>query len=275
MKEEKNLLDDDVFLWLSVSEDYHPPKDRDRFVDKSIMSILGIIGKLKSKDSGNRKERKVNATVQVAFTFVFLILISLSRNIQFLRVMGVYVLLLISMMEGKQILRVLRLTAGGVLFSAVIMLPAFFMGNGYSSIMTVFKVALTVSMVGIISQSLDWVRLTGTLKLFFLPDLLLFVIDIAVRYIILLGEYTLETLYALRLRMVGKNNKKYQSLSGVAGNLFLTSRIRAEEMVESMECRGFSGEYHRTTDFHVGWYDFLFLTVQVVLIGIYIYFARL
>lgn len=275
MKEETNLSEDSVFSWLSVQEDYEPPKDRDQFVDKSILSMLGMIGKLKSKDSEKRKKQKVNATIQVAFTFAFLILISLSRNIYFLWVMGVYVLLTVSMMEGKEILRIIRLTAGVVLFTIVIMLPAFFMGNGYSSIMTTLKVALTVSMVGIVSQSLDWFHLTGTLKMFFMPDLFLFVIDIAVRYIILLGEYTLEMLYALRLRMIGKNNKKYQSLSGVAGNLFLTSRNRAEEMYESMECRGFSGEYHRTVDSHLGWYDLLFLLIQGVLIGVYIYFARL
>lgn len=271
----KDRLEEGVFSWLSVPEEYEPPKDKDGFVDKSILSLLGIIGKLKAKDSGKKKEQKVNASIQVAFTFVFLILISLSRNIQFLRVMGVYVLLLLSLMEGKKILRVIRLTLGVVLFTTIIMLPAFFMGNGYSSIMTISKVSLTVSMVGILSQNLNWVQLTGTLKIFFLPDLFLFVIDIAVRYIILLGEYTLETLYALRLRMVGKNSKKYQSLSGVVGNLFLTSRIRAEEMVESMECRGFSGEYRRTVNFHISWYDLLFLGVQGVLIGVYLYFARL
>ena len=50
----------------------------------------------------------------------------------------------------------------------------------------------------------------------------------------MLGEFTLEMLYALKLRSVGKNRNKYGSLGGIAGTLFVKSREMSEEMSGAM-----------------------------------------
>lgn len=258
--------------WLTIKQDYIPVKDKDRFVDKSIFSLLGIISKIKSRDSGKIKYNKVNATLKVAFTFVLLILISLSRNINFLFIVGIYLLLLLSILEGKEILRVVRLVMGIVIFTSLIMVPAAWMGNTYSAIMTTMKVLLSVSLVGILSQTMEWAKLIEALKIFFIPDIFIFVLDITVKYIIMLGEYTVEMLYSLRLRAVGKNEKKYGSLSGVAGNLFLTSKHKAEDMYYAMECRGFTGEYKRNIKFKFGVVDLAYAILNIGFIVCFLYF---
>ena len=50
-------------------------------------------------------------------------------------------------------------------------------------------------------------------------------------------------LYALKLRSVGRNRDKTGSLSGIAGTLFLKSRVMAEDTYAAMECRCFTGTY--------------------------------
>ena len=50
-------------------------------------------------------------------------------------------------------------------------------------------------------------------------------------------------LTAMSLRMVGKNNKEYQSIGGVMGTTFVKSTHMSKEMYEAMKCRGFTDDY--------------------------------
>jgi cobalt/nickel transport system permease protein len=63
------------------------------------------------------------------------------------------------------------------------------------------------------------------------------------KYIVLLGSLIQDILTALRLRSVGKNNKKYQSVGGVMGVTFLRGTEMSREMYEAMRCRGFTDDY--------------------------------
>jgi cobalt/nickel transport system permease protein len=109
------------------------------------------------------------------------------------------------------------------------------------------------------------------LKIFFIPDIFIFVLDIAIKYILLLGEYTLNMLYALRLRSIGRNNNKYTSLSGIAGTMFTRSREMAEEMHAAMECRGFTGEYSRPSRFSFHLMDAGLIALAAVAVLLFLY----
>ena len=45
----------------------------------------------------------------------------------------------------------------------------------------------------------------------------IFVFDITIKYIVIFGEFSLNMLYALKLRSVGKSKNKSTSLSGIIG----------------------------------------------------------
>jgi cobalt/nickel transport system permease protein len=105
------------------------------------------------------------------------------------------------------------------------------------------KVFACVLAVNILSASTRWDHIIGALKRFRFPDLFIFVFDITIKYIVMLGEFALQMLYALKLRSVGKNRSKYGSIGGVGGTLFIKSRDMSEDMYYAMECRGFTGEY--------------------------------
>ena len=38
--------------WLTAAEVYDPPTDKDRFIDKSILSFIGLISKIKQAGGG-------------------------------------------------------------------------------------------------------------------------------------------------------------------------------------------------------------------------------
>ena len=83
------------------------------------------------------------------------------------------------------------------------------------------------------------------MKIFRLPDVVIFILDTTIKYIFLLGRQAQELLTALKLRSVGKNPRKEKSFSGVPGVTFLKSREMSAEMYQAMCFRGFTGEYFR------------------------------
>jgi cobalt/nickel transport system permease protein len=155
----------------------------------------------------------------------------------------------VAALRAQDIARVLRNGLLAALFAALVLLPAGLTGNWYSLELIVPKVFATVCTLSLLSFGTRWSELTGALKYFFIPDLFIFVLDIAIKYILLLGEFALHMLWALKLRSVGENPGKHSSLPGIAGTMFLRSREMAAEMHSAMECRGFSGEYKRPARF--------------------------
>ena len=258
--------------WLMKSEAYEPARDRDTFVDKSILSLLRLIARIKARGGGENLFH-VDAFFKVLFTLLLIVLISLSRNFTFVFIMLTYLLLLLSLMPAKDIIAVLKVDAVVVLFTFVILLPTVFTGNGYSIVMIPAKVLASVTAVNILSHSTPFHQIIGAFKRFHLPDLFIFVLDSAVRYIVMLGEFTLESLRALRLRSVGRNQRKYTSISGVAGTMFLKSREMAEELYYAMECRGFTGEYRTAKKSRIKIADLIYIGINGAIVYTYIYLS--
>ena len=226
--------------WLRRREEYPTRPDRDAFIEKSILSFLGILSRFRLL--GTRTERKagVNARVGLASTVLLILLLSLSRDMRFVAYSGALLLAILSFHRGELILRVLRTIAA---FTFLVMLPSAFWGNAASITMIPLKVFFSVVALRLLVENEQWESILGALRVFFLPRLFILVLDITTRYLVLLGQHSLHMLYALKLRSVGRNTRKTASLAGIAGTLFLKSRHMAEETYAAMECRCFTGSY--------------------------------
>lgn len=257
--------------WMQKTEDYTPLKDSDRFIDKTIMGFLSLIGKIKTQ-SGYRTDRfNVDSVWKVLFTFLLILMLSLSRNFVFVEISLVYLFVLLSLLKGSEIIRILKIGTIMTVFTFVILLPAAFSGNWYSSIMITVKVFATILSINILSFSSQWASITGALKRFYVPDLFILVMDITMKYISMLGEFSLEMFYALKLRSVGKNLKKYHSVGGIVGTLFIKSTEMAEDMYGAMQCRGFTGEYKVHRGLHFGISDGIYFVLNGLIIAVFIY----
>jgi len=264
----------DMPEWLLKDENYKLQSDRDTFVNKSILSLLQVISRIKTQDSAKIKKYKVNVPLKLAFTFLLLIMLSVSRSFIFVIIINVYLLLMLSMMEAEQIIKILKVSLGMAFFTFVIMLPAVFWGNSFSGIMITTKAFATITAVGIVSHTTKWSSITSALKRFFVPDMFILVLDITIKYIVMLGDFTLNMLYALKLRSVGKNRDKYASLSGIAGTMFIKSKEMAEDMYAAMECRGFTGEYHVYGKLKHTLVDYIYILINIGIILMFFYFGR-
>ena len=147
------------------------------------------------------------------------------------------------LMSGPKIAKVLKTSLIAALFAFVIFLPSALWGNWPGVLAVAAKVLLSVAAAALVSATASWSEISRALSSIRVPDIFILVLDLAIKYISLLGGLVLDMLYALKLRSVGRNHDKTASLSGIAGTVFLKSKEAAEDMYAAMECRGFSGTY--------------------------------
>lgn len=257
--------------WLLNENEYTPQSDKDTFINKSILSLLSLISRIRSQGGYNKETLKVSAVLKVALTFMIILFLSLSRSFTFIVIVNVYLLSVLSMMRGEDIIKILKASFAVAAFTFVILLPAAFWGNYYSIKMITPKVFATVMAVNIVSHSTKWNNITNALKTFFIPDIFILVLDITIKYILLLGEFSLNMLYALKLRSVGKNSSKYTALSGIVGIMFIKSKEMSEDMYSAMECRGFTGEYRVNRRFKVTFYDIIYIVINTIIAFLFFY----
>ncbi|MBI6871179.1 energy-coupling factor transporter transmembrane component T family protein [Clostridium aciditolerans] len=262
--------------WLFKKDNYVPQNDEDKFIDKSIFSILHVLSLIKrSSKINNGFIYNINSVVKVLFTVLNIIFLSMSKNLTYILLVDVYFLLILSLLDVEDIKKVLSISLVVPLFTLVMLTPSIIMGNVKNSILLITKVIGTIVIVNILSYTTKWHDITKALKLFFIPDVFILVFDITIKYIYILGEFSLEMFYALRLRSIGKNDNKYSSVTRIMGNLFLKSKEMGDEMYSAMECRGFTGEYSSYTNSKVGTKDLIYGSVNMLVILLYFYFARM
>ena len=209
--------------------------------------------------------------MRLAASFLLILLVSLSRNVWFLALAGTIELVLVSLLSPRGIARVLRTSLVAALFSFLIFLPSAFWGNWPGVLVLAAKVLLSVAAAAIISTTMDWASISNGLSSLRVPDLFILVLDLAIKYIALLGLFVLDMLHALKLRSVGRNQSKAASLGGIAGTVFLKSREAATEMYEAMECRGFSGSYRGREKRRPGMADIVFTVSAGLLVAAFFF----
>lgn len=262
--------------WMLRKEKYTSLPDRDSFVDKSILSIIRVISRIRTQeDQGGGFMTSINTSVKVLFTFILLVLVSLTRSFAFVLIINVYLLVILSTLDSGGLIQILKMGLVFTLFTAAVMLPAFLWGSHYSFILITSKVWATITAIGLVSHKSKWSEITASLAKFHIPNIFIFVLDITIKYIYLLGEFSLAMLYSLRLRSIGRNDHKYTSMAGIAGTLFLQSKEMAEDLYHAMECRGFSGEYPMTEKLRLTALDYAYIAMHIAFIAIFIYFGRI
>jgi cobalt/nickel transport system permease protein len=230
--------------WLFKEDDYKPPEDKNPFIDRTILSVLKVLAKIEGgshRKSGRIYE--VSPSLKLTFIISFIVFLSITRSIIIMEVMAGIILLAALFLKREDKKKLGGLEIGVFFITLLMLLPSMMMGNLKNSLIILGKVLATTTMVNILSLTSRWSDMVRALKLFRVPDVFIFVFEITLKYIYLLGRIVEDALEALKLRSIGKNQRKYSSLSSIMGNLFLKSREMGDEMHSAMECRGFTGEY--------------------------------
>lgn len=228
--------------WMTTEETYQPGRDRDAFMTKSLLSVMGTLSKLRSSGTD---ESRMPVPLKMILCIGLIIFASCMRNMFYCYVLLAVILIHLCFLREAKLVRVVAVSAAAAGFSALVMIPAVFLGSPASVVIVPCKVLISVNLVCILAETTNWNRITSGLRFFHVPNMFIFILDITLKYIAILGDICVSMLGALRLRAIGHNKEKSKAISGILGITFLKSRKMADEMCQAMECRGFDGEYRR------------------------------
>lgn len=243
--------DGTVSAWLLQGQDYAPRGDKERFLHRNTLKLTSLLSRMKLQrggleDTGSPVDKalsKVDCSLRLLGLMVTIVCISQATNMFFVYTMLALFLLAVALKPGDEILDLLKTPLAAMAFTMILMLPAVFMGQPGSLVRVSLKVFLSVGFVIDLSRAVAYNELIAGLRFYHVPGLVVFILDITLKYIVMLGEVAQGVLSALTLRSVGYNPDKRGSSSGVMGITFLKAHDYAGEMYEAMECRGFTGDY--------------------------------
>jgi len=178
------------------------------------------------------------------------------------------------LLRGETIARVLRRVLAAGLFALAILLPAYALGRGANLPFVCGKVLLAVLAAAIFSSATSWPSMAAAFSTLRVPDVFVMTLDMTVKYISLLGALLLDMLCALKLRSVGRDERKMSSLAGLAGTLFLKSKDAAWAQYQAMECRCFDGRYAVSRRAGLGWRDAAFVAADLAIVASFVAAGR-
>ncbi|MBP5198350.1 MAG: hypothetical protein J6033_04785 [Lachnospiraceae bacterium] len=254
--------------WMMKKNEYVPTKDREGFLTKSLLGFLRLFRHFSMRGRGDISV--AGAGTELVLTLGMIIMIAMTDSGVFLACAGAGILGVLSFSRIDIMKRALSTSLGVTAFTFVIMLPAFFLYKSLGFLVLSFKVFLSVTALSLLTSVIPWNRITAALRLFKMPNILIFVLDMTIHYILLLGNVAYDMLAALKLRSIGKNKDKVNSFSGILGTLFMKSVAMSKETEDALTCRLFEGRYDAAkTDFGIK--DCIPLFTLIIFIILYIF----
>lgn len=228
---------------MKQTEAYAPPRDGGAFAVRSLRALGGVLARLQVQRG--RDGLRIPSVAKLLLLLFGIVTLSLAQNRLLLLGIAALVLGYVSLLPARTVLAVLRPALGAALLALLLFLPAMLLrpaGAGNNWIM-VGKVFLSVTMVSLFNRRTQWNRITGALRTLRVPGVFVFVLDLTLKYVVLLGGLIVDLLTARGLRAVGRDRHKYRSVGGVMGVTLLRASALSRETWEAMVCRGFTDDY--------------------------------
>ncbi|WP_140558120.1 energy-coupling factor transporter transmembrane protein EcfT [Bifidobacterium sp. UTCIF-39] len=266
--------------WLAESESYEPLGDRSTFIEKNLGSIGTALAEV--ADGGqpelvsspvDRLLCRVSPAMRLLGLISVIICVNATRNMTFGYIMLAVVLVALAIRPARLMKTVLFGGLGIAGLSAVIALPSILIGQYEAPARLFIRAFITVSLTIGLARTVPWNRLIAGLRGLHVPNAVVYVCDVTIQFIDILGRSMLLLLDALRLRSVGRDSRKITSAGHIIGMVFLLANRRAKEMGEAMLCRGFEGEYRIAKERMLTAANSVYTCVIALMIAAAVYFG--
>ncbi|MEM0150252.1 MAG: CbiQ family ECF transporter T component [Thermoplasmata archaeon] len=144
----------------------------------------------------------------------------------------------------------------------------------YFTAIFLLRVTTAVSFIILLTYGVGFQNFIKSLKLVRFPDIFLNILSFTYRYIFLIATQVYDILLSRKSKMCNekiKVGKKWQS--NLLGHIFFKSQVIGENIYFSMISKGYTGEnIKNNAKFKLSYFDFLFITIFLVLIIYKFYF---
>jgi len=221
-----------------------------KFLERSIISALDFFKEaVLSEEIACSKGflQSLDPRAKISLLLVLILAACLVSNIYFL--LGLYLVsILLALLSGINILFFIkRVWLFIPLFTLVIAMPAFFMGNAFSAILFIIRVAASVSFAVLITITTRHGEILKSLKSFGMPDIFIQILDMTYRYIFFFVKAFEDMHTGLKARLIRKmdpRGTRYWVASRI-GSIFRRSIKMSEDVYSAMVARGYNGEFKK------------------------------
>lgn len=263
------------------------------FVEKTLSGGAGLLRQvLYSEDLADRDGflQRLDARVKIAGVLVLLVAAALLHTIPALILVYAALLVLAAASALPLGFFIKRVWLFVPIFTGIVLLPATFSfvtpGNivlplwhwdghpvgitsqGLTSAgLVISRVAVSISLVVLLSTTTSWSRLLAALRTFGLPRMIILVVGMAYRYLFHLLSSVIDMYQARKARSLGKakhDNAARAFVAAGAGALIGKSYHLSEEVHQAMTARGYRGDAIALRPFRLRAADLYCLAVAVV-----------
>ena len=154
--------------WVRQEEDYRPSSDRDFFISRSLLRLMSILFSIRKQAALQTTYRGL-AAGRLVFVFVVVLLVVNTRLGAFLLTVLAGELVLLCFLPAMTVRIILRNALAGMIFSALLLLPALFFSKAPAAVLIPMKTFLTVACLSLLTESVSWHTLTASLRVFHVP----------------------------------------------------------------------------------------------------------
>lgn len=264
------MTNNEIPSWLQNSESYNPPKGKLGFADSTKKSILGLISHFKN-NSDTYEAKEANTSLRLFVLLVLVVLTAICKNFSFVIFMLAIVTVRIALLKPAKIKELIKSILPAIVISLIILIPSIFFGNPKTPATVLGKILVCTSLVLIVSLTSPMSDIARSLKIFHIPDIIIFTIQITIKYIMILANICSDMLTALKIRSIGKSKDNKAAMSGIMGSLLIKAKIASEDTAKAMECRGFDGKYQKQKMKKLKGIDIIYLIIFALIIGVFAY----
>jgi cobalt transport protein len=231
------------------------------FLQSNLSTVISLLSYLKIED---RKKYSGSPVIRICELLILLVLIYNSKSIVFLWTVGIFLLAEIAFFSGREIRSIVRKLIRLIIFTVVILLPSYLLHPSIHLTFFLIRTVLLLLNLSVFLTKTSWSDFITGLRGLYLPQELVMIFDIAIKYFYILGNHIKSILYAIRIRSLQGVSKK---LTGaILGQVYLISKEHMKSLYEAMLLRGYGTKVKVRRKLQLNKSDILHISICIILI---------
>ena len=234
------------------------------FLQSNLSTVISLLSYLKIED---RKKYSGSPVIRICELLILLVLIYNSKSIVFLWTVGIFFLAEIAFFGGREIRSIVRKLIRLIIFTSVILLPSYLLHPSIHPTFFLIRTVLLLLNLSVFLTKTSWSDFIAGLRGLYLPQELVMIFDIAIKYFYILGNHIKSILYAIRIRSLQGVSKK---LTGaILGQVYLISKEHMKSLYEAMLLRGYGNKVKVRRRLQLSKSDILHVAVCILFIVLF------
>ena len=167
------------------------------FLQSNLSTVISLLSYLKIED---RKKYSGSPVIRICELLILLVLIYNSKSIVFLWTVGIFLLAEIAFFSGREIRSIVKKLIRLIIFTSVILLPSYLLHPSIHPTFFLIRTVLLLLNLSVFLTKTSWSDFITGLRGLYLPEELVMIFDIAIKYFYILGNHIKSILYAIRIR---------------------------------------------------------------------------